>query len=242
MPTSTFSIGEPFVMSREGPASFRAAAAGSRPRAVRAAVCCLLIGAAAIVAGPAVSRAAARPAPPAAPLMPEGDSLLPPGESGEAQAWGTVRTVRNARDLVVALPEGALREVRLLGVEPPEPPRSGEGRTPPVEGQPFGQEAVAYLRDLVMDKQVQLETYGKDRSGRTLAVVWLGDINVNLTLVKEGLAWVTPKIRVTKVRVELEVAERQAQVGKYGLWALPNPEPPWKYRRRHHLRLDQAVR
>ncbi len=86
-----------------------------------------------------------------------------------------------------------------------------------------------------MDKQVRIESYGKDRLGRILAVVWLGDINVNLTLVKEGLAWMDPSLTIIKVRAPLEVAERQAQVGKYGLWALPNPEPPWKYRKRHRL-------
>jgi endonuclease YncB( thermonuclease family) len=82
---------------------------------------------------------------------------------------------------------------------------------------------------------VQLETYGKDRAGRLLSVVWLGDINVNLTLVKEGLAWVAPSLTVTNVRFALEVAERQARVGRYGLWALPAPEPPWEYRKRYQL-------
>ena len=125
--------------------------------------------------------------------------------------------------------------VRLLGIDPPEPPRPGRPGSQPTEGQPFGPEAATYLRDLVIDKQVQLDTYGKDSLGRTLAVVWLGDLNVNLVLVKEGLAWVSPNVSVTKVRVELEVAERQAQVGKYGLWALPHPEPPWEFRKRHRL-------
>ena len=89
-----------------------------------------------------------------------------------------------------------------------------------------------------MDKQVRLDVYGKDRSGRSLAVVWLGDIDVNLTLVKEGLAWVSPSLTVPKVRIGLEVAERQAQVGKYGLWALPNPESPWEFRKRHRLPVE----
>jgi endonuclease YncB( thermonuclease family) len=149
--------------------------------------------------------------------------------------WGTVRTVRDATSLVVVTPELRRYDVRLLGVEPPEPPRPGRPGAQPTEGQPFGPEAANYLRDLVLDKQVQLDTYGKDRLRRTLAVVWLGDLSVNLILVKEGLAWVSPDVPVTKVRVELEVAERQAQVGKYGLWALPNPEPPWEFRKRLRL-------
>ena len=91
------------------------------------------------------------------------------------------------------------------------------------------------MRDLLLEKQVQLDTYGKDRAGRLLSVVWLGEINVNLTLVKEGLAWVDPSLTRTNVRAALEVAERQAQVGRYGLWALPEPEPPWEYRKRYKL-------
>jgi endonuclease YncB( thermonuclease family) len=146
-----------------------------------------------------------------------------------------VRTVLDATSLVLALPDSTRLLVRLLGIDPPELPRVARAGDPPVPGQPFAEEAVSYVRDLLTDKQVWLEPFGKDRLGRILAVVWLGEINVNLTLVKEGLAWVTPAIAISRVRAELEVAARQAQVGKYGLWALPNPEPPWEYRRRHRL-------
>jgi endonuclease YncB( thermonuclease family) len=163
-----------------------------------------------------------------------GRSLVLP-ESGELQTWGTVRLVLNATNLIVVSPELARLRVRLLGLEPPEPPRSGREGNLLTEGQPFGPQAIIYARDLLLDKQVRLETHGTDQSGRIMAVVWLGDINVNLTLVKEGFAWVSPDVSVPKVRIELEVAERQAQVGKYGLWALPDPEPPWEFRRRHRL-------
>jgi len=159
-------------------------------------------------------------------------------ESPEAKIWGTVRSVRDGTNLVVVTPEHGRQEFRLLGVELPEPPREGRNGTPASPGQPFGAEAAAYVRDLLVDKQVRLDVYGKDRSGRSLAVVWLGDIDVNLTLVKEGLAWVSPSLTVPKVRIGLEVAARQAQVGRYGLWALPNPESPWQFRKRHRLPVE----
>ena len=196
---------------------------------------CLLLVAAWVLAGAARTFAATDPGHPAARLSPEASSPAPLSESAETQTWGTVRAVLDGTSLVVITPELGRYDVRLLGVDPPEIPRPGRAGVQPTEGQPFGPEAFSYLRDLLTNKQVRLETYGKDRSGRTLGVVWLGDINVNLTLVKEGLAWVSPRIPVTKVRVELEVAERQARVGKYGLWALPDPEPPWEYRQRHRL-------
>jgi endonuclease YncB( thermonuclease family) len=153
----------------------------------------------------------------------------------ESRLWGTVRAVRDGASLVVVIPELGQRELRLLGVELPEPPRPGRNGTPASPGQPFGPQAAEYVRDLLVDKLIRFDVYGRDRSGRSLAVVWLGDIDVNLTLVKEGLAWVSPTLAVPKVRIGLELAERQAQVGKYGLWALPNPEPPWDFRKRHRL-------
>jgi endonuclease YncB( thermonuclease family) len=178
---------------------------------------------------------AARPAPPATPATPEATRPFTSGDFAEVQIWGTVRAVLDGTNLLVVTPELTRFDVRLLGVEPPDPPRQGRAGSRPTLGQPFGGQAATYVRDLLVDKQVRLDTYGKDRSGRTQAVVWLGDINVNLTLVKEGFAWVSPHVPVSKVRVELEVAERQAQVGKYGLWALPNPEPPWEFRKRHRV-------
>jgi endonuclease YncB( thermonuclease family) len=153
----------------------------------------------------------------------------------QGHMWGTVRTVQSALAVVVATPELAHIAVRLLGVEPPVVPPAAHDGTKPTPPQPYGWQAETYLRDLLQDKQVVLDLYGKDRKGRILGVVWLGDINVNLTLVKQGLAWMSPSIPVIRVRVELEVAERQAQVGKYGLWALPDPEPPWEFRKRHGL-------
>jgi len=160
--------------------------------------------------------------------------LLAPVVAGaEARLWGTVRAVAG-KNLVVVSPDRGQLEVRLVGVELPEPPRVGATGIV-IEGQPFGPQAAAYVRELLLERQVQLDTYGKDRAGRLLSVVWLGEINVNLTLVKEGLAWLDPNFTVTNVRVALEIAERQAQVGKYGLWALPGPEPPWEYRKRHKL-------
>jgi endonuclease YncB( thermonuclease family) len=163
-------------------------------------------------------------------------ALLAPvvaGAGTEARLWGTVRAVAG-KNLLVVSPDRGQIEARLAGVDLPEPPRIGSPGNV-IEGQPFGPQAAAYVRELLLERQVQLDTYGKDRAGRLLSVVWLGDINVNLTLVKEGLAWLDPSFTVTNVRVALEIAERQAQVGKYGLWALPGPEPPWEYRKRHKL-------
>lgn len=153
----------------------------------------------------------------------------------EGKLWGVVRTVVDASRIVVATADQTLLELRLAGVELPERARTGRADLPDIPGQPFGEEAAVFVRNLILDTQVRVDTYGRDAAGRLLAVIWLGEISVNLALVKEGLAWVDPTFSVTRVRAGLEVAERQAQVGRYGLWALADPEPPWKFRRRHGL-------
>ncbi len=145
------------------------------------------------------------------------------------QLWGTVVEMKPGPELIVTAPDQRRLRVRLLGVELPEPPRANGVST---TGQPFGREAQDYLAALLLQKQVLLEPHGRDRAGSLLAVVYLGEINVNLTLVKEGLAWVSPGDTIAQVRAPLQVAERQAQVGRYGLWALPDPESPWAFRKR----------
>jgi endonuclease YncB( thermonuclease family) len=149
-------------------------------------------------------------------------------DAPEVKLWGTVRSVLGSAHLSVMLPDKSLLQVSLLGVALPDPPRSAPVQTP---GQPFGVESATYLRELVLDRQVRLDVYARER-GRARAVVWLGDLNVNLTLIKEGLAWIDPALANPYVRAPLEVAEQQARVGQYGLWSLPNPEAPWEFRRR----------
>jgi endonuclease YncB( thermonuclease family) len=158
-------------------------------------------------------------------------------QAAEARPWGTVRSVTEGNLLTIDSPDRGQIQIRLYAVDLPQLPRTTSVGVA-LEGQPFAHEAAAYVRDLLLGRQVQIDTHGKDRTGRWLSVVWLGEINVNLTLVKEGLAWVDPALKAPHLRVALEVAERQARVGKYGLWALPDPEPPWEYRKRHRLALQ----
>ncbi len=161
-------------------------------------------------------------------------SVLPARAASETVTlWGTVTEVHSATLLTVSTQDAGPVAVRLAGVAAPEPgnPNArGEARA----GQPFGEVTLTYIRNLLLGKQVQVKSYGHDQ-GRVLGVVWLGDINVNVELVKQGLAWMMPAIQNVAVRAPLEVAERQAQVGRYGFWDLPNPEPPWEFRRRNHL-------
>lgn len=66
----------------------------------------------------------------------------------------------------------------------------------PEMNQPYGKESADRLAELVLGKYVTLQADGTDRYGRSLEVVFVetnatthAKMDVNLQLVKEGLAW-----------------------------------------------------
>jgi micrococcal nuclease len=72
-----------------------------------------------------------------------------------------------------------------------------------------------------------LRVAGKDRYKRTLAVVVVDGVNVNLEMVKRGMAWRYDKYSKD---AELLAAQEAAKAGKLGLWRDPQPVPPWEWR------------
>jgi endonuclease YncB( thermonuclease family) len=106
--------------------------------------------------------------------------------------------------------------VRLNGIDAPE------------KKQPFGAKSKARLGELVAGKDVVAEWTGKDNYGRVLGKVQQGPLDVNLQMVKEGLAWHYRKYSKSD---KLARAEAEAKAGKKGLWADPNPMPPWDFRK-----------
>jgi micrococcal nuclease len=111
--------------------------------------------------------------------------------------------------------------IRLSGIDCPE------------KGQAFGNKAKQAAPALVFGKDVILHTHGQDKYKRTLADVFLPDgTNVNHELVKQGWCWWYRKY--APVDTVLEGLETEAREAKKGLWADPQPVPPWEWRKRKH--------
>jgi hypothetical protein len=73
------------------------------------------------------------------------------------------------------------------------------------------------------------EGQGRDRYGRSVATVIAPDgKNLNLELVKAGLAWHYTAYSKDK---DLAAAEIDARAGKGGLWSRPDTVAPWEYRK-----------
>ena len=109
--------------------------------------------------------------------------------------------------------------IRLSGIDCPE------------KSQAYGQKAKQATSALVFGKEVTLQTFGKDKYGRTIADVLLPDGTiVNHSLVKDGWCWWYQKYAPRNTT--LESLEGEAREAKRGLWADPYPVPPWEWRRR----------
>ena len=113
-------------------------------------------------------------------------------------------------------------KVRYIGMDTPE---TVDPRKPI---QCFGVEASERNKALVFGKEVRLEkdVSERDKYGRLLRYIWLGNILVNLELVKEGFASASTYPPDVKYQSEFAKAEAEARTAKRGLWqACQNAEP-----------------
>jgi len=73
--------------------------------------------------------------------------------------------------------------VRLVGIDAPETSKKkGE------PGQPFSRKSTKHLASLVLNKSVDVKSFGTDRYGWTVGVVFVDEKNVNLEMIKADLA------------------------------------------------------
>lgn len=104
--------------------------------------------------------------------------------------------------------------IRLVGIDAPETSKSK--REP---GQPYSQQSMKYLAGMVLNKSVEVREYGRDQYGRVLGVVFLDGQNINLEVVKVGLAEV---YRGKPPRgfelAAYQGAERIAKEANRGMW------------------------
>ena len=99
----------------------------------------------------------------------------------------------------------------------------------PESKQAFGQVSKKYLDEMVYKKNVTIEYEKKDMYGRILGFIKIDGKNVNLEMVKAGMAWHYEHF--AKNATDYAEAQKQAKLEKKGLWKDPNPIPPWDFRK-----------
>ena len=130
---------------------------------------------------------------------------------------GRVVRVADGDTVSVLDPSNTQHKVRLFGIDTPE------------RDQPHGKASSRALAKLVDEKTVGVVIVETDRYGRTVGTLYLRDVNINLTMVENGDAWWYRHYAPHEHR--LAESEQQAREAGRGLWANPDPVPPWKWRR-----------
>ena len=140
-------------------------------------------------------------------------SLLAASAAGAGTIEGTVIRVVDGDTINVQLAD-RVEKIRYIGVNAPEIHH-------PIKGEePGGRAAAQVNRGLVIGRRVRLEldVQPRDRYGRLLAYVWVGDTMVNAELVRLGYAQVMtvpPNVRYQDLFLKLQ---REARDASRGLW------------------------
>ena len=117
-------------------------------------------------------------------------------------------------DTIKVTGDGSKITIRLVGIDAPE--TSKKKHEP---GQPFSQKSTKYLASLVLNKVVDLKSYGTGRYGRTLGVVFVSGKNVNLAMIKAGLAEAYKGRPAKGFNPQpYKTAEQEARSNKRGMW------------------------
>lgn len=130
----------------------------------------------------------------------------------DAPSSGLVKVTRVIDGDTIEI-EGGER-IRYIGIDTPE---TVDPRKPV---QCFGVEASRKNKELVDGKEVRLEKdiTDKDKYGRLLRYVWVGETLINLELVKQGFAQSYSYPPDVKYQDDFVKAEREARDAKRGLW------------------------
>lgn len=140
-----------------------------------------------------------------------------------AHAWsGTLISIHDG-DTITAAPldaVGSLIKIRLYGIDSPE------------QGQPGGADATAYLHSLLpLRANVEVTEMGKDKYGRTVALVEHEGRTVNELMVEAGHAWVYARYCRAAMCKGWYALQRNAAAERRGLWEEDMPIAPWLWRK-----------
>jgi endonuclease YncB( thermonuclease family) len=121
-------------------------------------------------------------------------------------------------DTIRVMHNGVAERIRLWGIDCPE------------SKQAFGTRAKQFTGDRAFGKEVAVHVRDVDRYGRTVAEIILPDgRNLNREIVRAGFAWWYE--RYARHETVLRDLQNEARAARRGLWADPNPVPPWEWRR-----------
>ena len=147
-------------------------------------------------------------------FQPETETYAPDEPSGYSGPYHVEKVVDG--DTIKIDLDGKTTTVRLIGVDTPESVHPNKEKNVPE-----GKQASDYTKYLVEDKYVYIE-YGEepyDRYDRILAYVYVDNVMVNETLIKEGYAKVYTIKPNNKYEEYFKQLEEDAKNDNRGLWS-----------------------
>jgi endonuclease YncB( thermonuclease family) len=127
-------------------------------------------------------------------------------------------------DSLKFIPSGENEEVRvrLYGIDAPE------------KSQEYAGQSRKKLEKLIRGKRIRLEVMDKDKYGRFVAKVYVGETYVNLEMLRAGLAWHYEYYADKKNDHALVKAEEDARLARKGVWSADSQVVhPREHRRAH---------
>ena len=140
----------------------------------------------------------------------------PPANSSSSDLIGRVIKVSDGDTITVLDASKTQQKIRLQGIDAPE------------KGQAFGKASGKFLAGLVAGRDVKVQWSKKDRYGRILGTVYVDGREVNLEMLRAGMAWHYKKYDSTLAYAQ---AETEARAAKRGLWQEKNPTEPEVFRK-----------
>jgi endonuclease YncB( thermonuclease family) len=143
----------------------------------------------------------------------------------------TVITVADGDTITAITAKKQQHQIRVAGIDAPE------------RGQPFGDRSRRNLTQLAHGKGATLQCHKMDRYQRKVCKVWVQPadcptcshtLDVGLAQITVGLAWwyrAYAHEQLPQDRGRYQAEETEARLKKRGLWGLPDPVPPWEWRR-----------
>ena len=116
-------------------------------------------------------------------------------------------------------------KIRLQGIDAPE------------KKQAFGNASRKFLSGLVANREVRVTYTKRDRYGRILGTVFVYGRDINLEMLKAGMAWHYKKYDTNPAYAK---AETEARTARRGLWQDKNPTPPETFRHKGRARSPSA--
>jgi micrococcal nuclease len=154
-----------------------------------------------------------------------------PSQSVRPTATSTVAQTQNELPQVISVGDGDTLRVKQGGKTITV--RLGCIDAPESAQKPWGQQSANRLKQLLpVGQAVQVRSIERDRYGRTVAELYLGNQSVNLRMVEEGQAVVYTQYLsgCSEAKDQYLAAQAIAKAQKLGFWNQPNPVMPWDYR------------